>query len=135
MRGMQELPLSGGRTTEGVVRIGETMRRPPNSNSAFVQRLLAHLERRRFHGAPRYIGKDEEGRDSFSYLEGTVPADLGWFEDAVLIAAARLISGYHAATAQFYPQGLTPPDFEVVCHNDLSPVSYTHLTLPTILRV
>ncbi|HEX5107367.1 MAG TPA: phosphotransferase, partial [Vicinamibacterales bacterium] len=120
-RGMQELPLSGGRTTDGVVRVGETVRRPPKANSAFVQRLLVHLERRGFHGAPRYIGKDEDGRDTLSYLEGSVPGDLGWFEDGVLIAAARLISRYHAATAGFYPQGLAPPDFEVVCHNDLSP--------------
>jgi hypothetical protein len=111
----QGSPLLGGRTTAGVVRIGDTVRRPARSNSEFVRALLLHLAEAGFEGAPKCLGVDEQGRDSFSYLKGEVPADLGPFEDRVLVAAARLIRSYHDATAAF------AGSVDVVCHNDLSP--------------
>lgn len=42
--GEREIPLSGGRITEGVVRVGDTVRRPVGAHSAFVHRLLRHFE-------------------------------------------------------------------------------------------
>jgi len=92
-------PLWGGRTTLGVVKIGETVRRPATPNSVFVRSLLMHLELSGFAGAPRYLGMDEDNRDVFSYLPGEVPSELGEREDQVLQAAARLIRGFHDATA------------------------------------
>jgi hypothetical protein len=69
----------------------------------------------------RTSAKDEEGRDSFSYLEGTVPVgSLEWFEDAVLIAAARLISGYHAATAEFIVKVIAPAGLRWSCVTTVS---------------
>ena len=35
-----EIPLEGGRITPGVVRVGETVRRPRNPNSEFVHEVL-----------------------------------------------------------------------------------------------
>ena len=43
IEGQDEVPLRGGRVTAGVVRVGETVRRPPTANSDFVKRLLRHL--------------------------------------------------------------------------------------------
>src|SRR5436309_9727864 len=90
--GMGEVPLSGGRITEGVVRVAETVRRPPQPNSELVRALLERLTDLDLEIAPRYLGVDEQNREIFSHLAGEVPDDLdAGFDDATLVAAARLI--------------------------------------------
>ncbi|MCB1489649.1 MAG: phosphotransferase [Bauldia sp.] len=115
-----ETPLTGGRVTAGVVRIGDTVHRPASGNSAFVRRLLAHLESRGFGGAPRFLGTDEAGRDMLSFLPGAVPRDLGPHGDGTLAAAAALLRRFHDAAADF--DGLKGRG-EVVCHNDWGPAN------------
>ena len=118
---MTETPLYGGRVTEGVVRLGDTVRRPRRPNSDFVRALLDHLASVGFRGAPRFLGSDESGRDALSFLPGDVPSDLSpGYPDETLAAAARLIRRFHDATAG---TGLAA-DSEVVCHNDLSPCNF-----------
>jgi Ser/Thr protein kinase RdoA (MazF antagonist) len=112
-----EIPLAGGRTTAGVVRVGDTVRRPRSANSQFVGRLLKHLESNAFDGAPRSLGTDDKGRDVFSYIVGDVPGELANHDDTNLVAAARLIRDYHDATASF----ASDQGAEIICHNDLSP--------------
>jgi hypothetical protein len=114
----EEQPLEGGRLTAGVVRVGDTVRRPLGPRAEFVHQLLRHLEAVGFDGAPRVLGIDEQGREILSFLDGSLPNDLrpDW-SDQDLTAAASLIRRYHDAT-------VTSPlrqDQEVVCHNDLSP--------------
>jgi hypothetical protein len=46
----------------GVVRVGETVRRPRGENWRFVRALLTHLRERGFEGAPTSLGSDEQGR-------------------------------------------------------------------------
>ena len=122
---MKESHLPGGRVTPGVVRVGNTVRRPSTPNSAFVRRLLTHLENVGFNGAPRSLGIDEQGRDILGYVEGWVPTELGWFDDDVLVAAARLIRRFHDATASFVGTGAAQSArIDVVCHNDLSPCNF-----------
>jgi len=117
----EEIPLTGGRVTAGVVRVGDTVRRPSRPNSALVGALLAHLRERGFEAAPRYHGRDEQGRETFSFLVGDVPPDLDpAIPDGVLVAAARLIRRFHDATAG---TEIAAPG-EVVCHNDLSPCNF-----------
>lgn len=41
---LAEISLSGGRLTPGIVRVGNTVRRPPKGNAAFVHDLLLFLE-------------------------------------------------------------------------------------------
>jgi Ser/Thr protein kinase RdoA (MazF antagonist) len=121
--GAEEIPLTGGRTTPGVVRIGDTLRRPRTGNSGFVRGLLAHLAAHGFDAAPKPLGTDDEGRDVFAFIEGDVPADLAFHEDAVLRAAAMLIRRYHEATAGLIT-GPAARSADVVCHNDLSPCNF-----------
>ena len=117
---MTEVPLRGGRITPGVVRVGETVRRPTGANSTFVHELLLHLERVGFGGVPRFLGIDAQGREILSYVEGSVPRDLCRdYPDEVLVAAARLLRAYHDAAACSDLAG----DAETVCHNDISPVN------------
>jgi len=118
---MDELRLHGGRVTEGVVRVGDTVRRPRKANSAFVRDLLSYLQEQGFDGAPRFLGADELGRETFSYLPGEVPAELDPdLSDQVLVNAARLIRRFHDATAGSQLAG----ERETVCHNDLSPCNF-----------
>jgi Ser/Thr protein kinase RdoA (MazF antagonist) len=119
------VPLTGGRVSQDVVRVGATVRRPPGQNALLVRTLLKQLHERDFDGAPRYLGADERGREIFSFLSGDVPPDLdAAIPDETLAAAARLIRRFHDAT------GGTPltADHEVVCHNDLSPCNFVFRT-------
>jgi Phosphotransferase enzyme family len=115
-------PLTGGRQSQGIVRIGDTVRRPLHRNSTFVHALLRHLEGVGFEGAPRLLGIDEQGREVLTFIEGEVyvspeeddgPAEI--LSDAKLVSAARLIRRFHDATAGTPLAG----DAEVVCHPDL----------------
>jgi hypothetical protein len=118
---MDETRLRGGRITEGVVRVGDTVRRPTKTNSPFVRDLLSYLEAQGFDGAPRYLGVDDQGRETFSYLEGDVPSELDpELSDEALIEAARLIRRFHDATAASALAG----EHETVCHHDLSPCNF-----------
>lgn len=112
-----EVPLTGGRSTPGVVRVGNTVRRPIRERAALVHELLRHLERREFSGAPRFLGIDSVGREVLSYLPGSVPPELGHFSDAQLTAAARLLLQFHDATLDCALR----EGYEVVCHGDASP--------------
>lgn len=125
MTSHSETPLQGGRTTAGVVKVGDTVRRPSTANSSFVHQLLHHLEVSGFDEAPLALGNDESGRDIFSYVEGDVPSDLAYFDDNVLMQAARLIRRYHDVTQSFIlTLDASTDDIEVVCHNDLSPCNF-----------
>jgi aminoglycoside phosphotransferase (APT) family kinase protein len=111
-----ELVLDGGAQTDGVVRVGDTVRRPLHQRSDYVHAVLAHLHAVGFDRAPRVLGIDARGREVLSYIDGEVvaiaPARLS---DARLISAARLVREFHDATAG------TPlaRGGEVVCHGDL----------------
>ena len=115
-----EVPLLGGRITPGVVRVGDTVRRPQGPHSAFVHALLTHLERVRFDAAPRFLGIDRQGREILSYIDGFVPDDIeADMPDEQLATAAQVLRRFHDATAESELAG----GQEVVCHNDISPVN------------
>jgi hypothetical protein len=114
-----ERPLTGGWVTSGVVRLGNTVRRPRGPNAEFVEQLLQHLELVGFDAAPRHLGLDEQGRDILTYITGDVPSDcraLVWADDE-LAAIARLLRRFHDATAG----SAVASGGEVVCHNDFGP--------------
>jgi hypothetical protein len=127
-----ERPLAGGVDQAGaVVRVGETVRRPGGVNTGPVRLLLAHLDRVGFHGAPRFLGVDEQGREVLDYLTGEVaiPPYPDWAaKEELLVSVARLQRELHVATAGFtLPDGTAwtarrlPPgaDGDLVCHTDL----------------
>lgn len=109
--------LSGGRLTAGVVRIGDTVRRPTKASSLFSARLLTHLANVGFDGAPRFIGRDKHDRDVLSFIPGWVPVRFQRFENEQVWAAGKLLQRFHAATAN---SELVEPG-QVVCHHDPGP--------------
>ena len=139
-----EIELPKGDVTEGVVRVGDTVRRPHQPTSGAVAEYLDHLERVGFDGSPRYLGRDRHGRDVLSYLDGAVPGDPpeAWASDDRLLASvAVLVRRLHAASAGFLAErgfaapvgsiwhrdrlALDPPlpypEPELVSHNDVTP--------------
>jgi len=126
-----EIPLDGGNMSSGVVRVGDTVRRPAGSWTPAVHALLAHLHAVGFHGAPRPLGTDEHGREVLTFIPGTV-AWPGHFHlldgDGRLRCVTRLIRDFHDAAAGFSAppdaqwQALIPADGdEIITHNDLAP--------------
>jgi Ser/Thr protein kinase RdoA (MazF antagonist) len=112
-----ETPLTGGRTTTGVVKIGDTVRRPINGRGSFAHELLLHFERRGFNGVPRFQGIDDAGREILTFIPGFVPPELGHFTDEQLAYAARLLRQFHDATLDFPLRH----GQDVICHGDASP--------------
>jgi hypothetical protein len=101
-----EIELPNGDVTVGVVRIGDTVRRPRQETSDGVADYLRHLQAVGFDRAPRHLGVDARGRDVLSFLEGDVPGDPieTWAaSDAVLPGVARLARALHDASAGFVP--------------------------------
>lgn len=118
-----EIPLTGGRITVGVVRVGDTVRRPVGPHSPFVHRLLRHLEDVGTDGAPRLLGIDAKGREILSFQHGEVVTAFrarDW-SSAQITAAAHLLRRLHDATAGTRITG----GEETVCHNDFSPLNVT----------
>jgi hypothetical protein len=130
-----EVELPRGDVTEGVVRIGDTVRRPRQSRSDAVEAYLLHLKSVGFDGAPRWLGSDVTGRDVLTFLDGAVagsPVDAWATSDDVLPGVARLLRRLHDASESFDPPpsllergGPTPalPAGEPVifAHRDLTP--------------
>ncbi|TDD23139.1 phosphotransferase [Nonomuraea diastatica] len=135
-----EIPLAGGDVTEGVVRVGDTVRRPVGSNAPLVHALLRHLEEVGFAGAPRFLGIDAAGREVLTFVPGEVAGRPRpeWIADEERLASVgRLVRAYDDAAAGFVvPEGVGPvpgfteqPDMpalpphppEVVGHMDYTP--------------
>jgi aminoglycoside phosphotransferase (APT) family kinase protein len=98
--------LTGDGVTQGIVRIGDTVRRPLRPFSLTVQAYLAHLRDAGFTGAPLPFGVDEQGREMLSFVPGDVPRNPLPPEtagDDVLVALARLIRALHEASAGWVP--------------------------------
>jgi len=97
--------LRGGYTNDGqVVRVGETVRRPWRKTSPATGALLVHLERVGFDGAPRFLGRDEDGRETLSYVDGeaAIEPQQPWaLTDEALVSVARLLRAFHDAVASF----------------------------------
>lgn len=113
--------LSGGRSTSGVVRIGDTVRRPIMRDPAFGHACLLHLESIGFRHAPRFQGIDDAGREVLSFIPGIVPSDLGAFSDDQLATAANLLRRFHDATVDM--PAIRACGSEVACHNDWAPTN------------
>jgi hypothetical protein len=135
---LTEEPLVGEGVTAGIVRIGDTVRRPVRPFSATVQAYLSHLRAAGFAGAPLPLGTDEQGREILSFVPGDVPREPLPPEtagDDVLATLARLIRALHDASEGWTPPpdavwgglpgaaaaGAPPSGSELVSHRDYCP--------------
>ncbi|WP_155373872.1 phosphotransferase [Catellatospora vulcania] len=117
-----------GNVTAGVVRVGDTVRRPAGPWTEGVDAFLRHLQEAGFTGAPRALGRDEQGRQVLEFVSGEIGDATGTYTLAELAEIGRMQRGLHDAAASFAPAPGTrwespiPPDrTELICHNDVSP--------------
>ncbi|MEH0843987.1 phosphotransferase [Micromonospora sp. CPCC 205711] len=122
-----EQPLTGNVTT-GVVRVGDTVRRPVGPWTENVDALLAHLHAAGFTGAPRPLGRDDRGRQVLEYVPGECGPTSGTYTLAELASIGRLLADLHRAVAGFVPPrpagwrtAIAPDGEELVCHHDAAP--------------
>jgi hypothetical protein len=94
------------------IRVGDTIRRPQNENTALVQRVLSHLEDAGVAWAPRALGIDEQEREVLSWIPGET-ATSGDQVDLHLLA--RMVRRLHDLTSGWF-EGV-----ECVIHDDLQP--------------
>jgi Phosphotransferase enzyme family len=126
-----EEPLAGGNVSTGVVRIGDTVRRPAGPWTPAIHALLTHLRAAGLNGSPEPLGIDDKGREVLRFIPGTVAWGEGFrlLQPARELArAGRLIRDFHDAVAGFVPpadahwQVNIPPDrAEIIAHHDLAP--------------
>jgi hypothetical protein len=120
---VSEVPLDGGASGLGVVRVGDTVRRPPRYVTTTMREVLQHLERVGFDAAPRWLGVDDQGRDILTWIEGDTFVERGrmhpyigeppnriLFDDGQLSAVFALLRRYHDTF-----------EGEVICHGDYGP--------------
>ena len=125
---LREIPQQGGQVTDGVVRIGDTVRRPASPSAPTVHALLRHLQNAGFEGAPRPLGLDEYGRETLTYLPGMTGLSRAAVSDEALADLGRLLRRFHDATASF-PLGARgwtsgsndDAPAEVIGHCDVTP--------------
>ena len=109
---MDETLLPGGVGNAGqVTRVGDTVRRPWRSSTAATHALLARLNEVLPGVAPRPLGRDEQGREVLSWLDGDVgiePFPQWVTEERFLISIGQLLRRIHDALASWQP----PPGLE-----------------------
>jgi aminoglycoside phosphotransferase (APT) family kinase protein len=122
-----------GGTRKGVVRVGDTVRRPTGAWTPTIDAFLRHLESVDFP-APRTRGRDDLGRQILTWA----PGRTAWDEHARhggdlerLRKAARLVRRLHDVLDTFQPpeDAIWPggwgraegPRRKPICHMDLAP--------------
>jgi len=111
-----EVSLSGGRSTESVVKVGTAVHRTQHANAKFIHALLRILEKEHYPFSPRFRGIDAKGREILSFIEGSVPNGVVLGKEQV-VTFVRMLRSLHDAVAGQPICG----DAETICHNDFAP--------------
>lgn len=113
----EEIPLEGGNITAGVVRVGDTVRRPLGPSSELSHAVLLHLEEVGFRHAPRFLGIDEQGREILTFTPGRTL----WPHEPDLLDRGGCVEPAAALVADFRDAMATFPSSDPILHGDLAP--------------
>ena len=123
------MPLLGGNVSLGLVRVGDTVRRPSGPWSLSVHHFLSYLHDVGFEGAPRSFGFDEQGRHVLEYVQGEVSMPFQAPDrQAALRRVGRLLRDLHDASQEYVPPAdavwniVIPADrCDLIVHHDAAP--------------
>lgn len=124
-----EVALAGGNVTTGLVRVGDTVRRPAGPQTPAVHAVLEHLHDVGFRHAPRSLGLDAQGRHVVEHVEGVVAhpvrPGVGPLDPAALGRVARelhdALDGWEPPSDAVWTCPIPPDGADLVVHNDLAP--------------
>lgn len=125
----EEQPLSGGNATEGVVRVGETVRKPWGPTTAAVHELMRTVAAAGVD-VPALLGRDEQGRQVQEFVPGPLAMDSPAPTGAELRRVGAMLRAIHDASESFTPSAPTPWEpllpvpgggEDLICHGDLTP--------------
>lgn len=127
--GEDATPLVGGNVAAGVVRVGDTVRKPAGPQTPAVHAVLEHLADVGFRHAPRSHGVDDDGRHVLEWVPGEMAHPPRAGRPSVDPAAVgRLLRALHDALDGWAPPSGAlwdcpiPTDGEdLVVHNDVAP--------------
>lgn len=122
----------GGNISAGVVRVGDTVRRPAGPWTPAVHALLRHLEGVGFDRSPRVLGFDERGREVLTYLDGMslsldapellVSLETVWKAGALAADLTAVLRSFTVpAHAHWWRGSIDPGAGSTIIHNDLAP--------------
>jgi hypothetical protein len=122
--------LPGGVANAGsVVRKGDLVLRPSNSNSVAVHAFLRELRSAGFEGASLPVEIQADGRERLLFIEGdvAVPPFPAWAQtDHALSSIAALMRSFHEASsrlpvipAKWSDELADPCGGTMICHNDV----------------
>jgi hypothetical protein len=109
--------LRGGNITPGVVRIGATVRRPRGPRADFGESLLRVLNAVGFRWAPRFLGRDDLGRDVLEFVDGSTTDHPSQRDERSYERFGAILRELHDVTRG---DGLAA-DRECVVHGDPGP--------------
>lgn len=122
-----EEPLSGGNASQGVVRVGATVRKPWTASTPAVHEVMRRV-RAAGVDVPEVLGQDDQGRQVLEMVPGTLAMDSPPLTHEELARAGRLVRSTHDATRDLVPDPAVPWEnllpttgADLVCHNDLAP--------------
>lgn len=124
----QERELSGGNATDGVVRVGGTVRKPWADNTEKVHDYLRAL-RARGLDVPKTHGQDAQGRQVIEFVDGALAQDQMPLTHDELYRVGEIVRSIHDASPSVQRADLgswpvllpTDGTADLVCHNDLAP--------------
>ncbi|WP_026550782.1 phosphotransferase [Arthrobacter sp. Br18] len=119
--------LAGGNVSEGVVRIGSTVRKPWTDTTPNVFEFMTFV-REAGVDVPAVIGRDEQGRQVTEFVPGRLALNAGPLSHTELRRVGAMVRAIHDASSTFTsPQGaqwttaIPAPGEDLICHNDLAP--------------
>lgn len=124
---MEEVLLAGGNATDGVVRVGSTVRKPW---TAATPSVLAYMRGMRDAGVdvPVVYGQDAQGRQVTEFVPGRLAMDSPPLSLPELSRVGRIVRAIHDASAAYVPDSdstwttaIPAPRADLICHNDLAP--------------
>lgn len=122
-----EQALTGGNVSDGVVRIGSTVRKPWAASTPSVFRFMTTV-REAGVDVPAVLGRDDQGRQITEFIPGQLAMEANPLTHAELHRVGTMVRAIHDASQSFTPPhdaqwstAIPAPDEELMCHNDLAP--------------